>query len=223
MRYPSLGMLGRCSRRGSRSLLPAGLNLRHPWRRTASIPGVVLLGLALLLAVRADAANFGVKNAKVVLDQRVLLINVRFDLPINARIEEALSNGIPIDLLIEVNLAKHRWWWRNKVITDHVLRRRILFHALSRQYLVSGLHARDSSESFGSLSQALAHAGALDELTIPLGSKKEIEADGRYLLVLRARLDIEALPMLMRPLAYATPSWRLNTGWTEWPVQRAQP
>ncbi|MEK7304343.1 MAG: DUF4390 domain-containing protein [Pseudomonadota bacterium] len=207
MRYPSLGMLGHCSRRGS----------------TSSIPGVVLLGLALLLAVRADAANFGVKNAKVVLDQRVLLINVRFDLPINARIEEALSNGIPIDVVIDANIVKHRWWWRNRPITDHTLRRRIQFHALSRQYLVSGLQARDPSESFGSLSQALAHAGTLDKFTIQLTAKKEIEAGARYLLLLRARLDIEALPMLMRPLAYATPSWRLNTGWTEWPVQRAQP
>jgi hypothetical protein len=40
---------------------------------------------------------------------------------------------------------------------------------------------------------------------------------------LRARLDIEALPMLMRPLAYTLPSWRLSTGWTEWPIQRNRP
>jgi hypothetical protein len=183
----------------------------------------MLLGLALLMAARADAADFSVKSAQPFLEQRVLHVNARLDLPLNPKIEEALGKGIPIDLLIEVNLAKYRWWWRNKVITDHVRHRRIQFHALSRQYLVSGLNAREPSESFGSLSQALTHAGALDELTIALGSRKEIETDGRYLLVLRARLDIEALPMLMRPLAYATPSWRLNTGWTEWPIQHGQP
>jgi len=185
--------------------------------------GMVLLGLALLLTTRADAANFGVKNATVVLDQRALLVNARFDLPINARIEEALSKGIPIDVVIDVNMVKHRWWWRNRLITDHALRRRIQFHALSRQYLVSGLHAHEPSESFGSLTQALSYAGTLDDFTILLPAKKDIETDARYLLQLRARLDIEALPMLMRPLAYATPSWRLNTGWTEWPVQRTQP
>jgi hypothetical protein len=185
--------------------------------------GMVLLGLALLFAAHTDAANFGIKNAKVVLDQRVLLVNARFDLPISPRIEEALSKGIAIDVVIDVNMVKHRWWWRNRLVTDHTLRRRIQFHALSRQYLVSGLHARGPSESFGSLTQALAHAGTLDEFAIPLTPKKEIEADARYLLLLRARLDIEALPMLMRPLAYATPSWRLNTGWTEWPIERAQP
>jgi Domain of unknown function (DUF4390) len=185
--------------------------------------GVILLGLALLLAARTDAANFSVKSAQPFLDQRVLHVNARLDLPLNPRIEEALSKGIPIDVLIEVNLVKHRWWWRNRAVTDLVLRRRIQFHALSRQYLVSGLHGHDPSESFGSLSQALAHAGTFDEFTIPLTAKKEIEAGGRYLLLLRARLDIEALPMLMRPLAYATPSWRLNTGWTEWPIQHGHP
>jgi hypothetical protein len=185
--------------------------------------GIALLGLVLLLAARVDAANFDIKNATVVLDQRTLRINAHFELPINARIEEALSKGISIDIVIDVNMVKHRWWWRNRLITDHSLRHRIQFHALSRQYLVSGLRAGDPSESFGSLSQALVHAGTLDNFTIPLTPKKEIEADARYLLQLRARLDIEALPMLMRPLAYATPSWRLNTGWTEWPVQRAQP
>ena len=42
---------------------------------------------------------------------------------------------------------------------------------------------------------------------------------GRHLLAVRAYLNIEALPALMRPLAYATPSWYLGTGWSEWPVQ----
>jgi len=186
-------------------------------------PGVVLLGLVLLFATGADAANFGVKSAQAYLEDRWLHVNARFDLPVNPRIEEALSKGIPIDVVIDVNMVKHRWWWWNRVITDHSLRRHIQFHALSRQYLVSGLHARDPSLSFSSLTQALAHAGTLDELKIFLAPKKGIEADVRYLLQLRARLDIEALPMLMRPLAYATPSWRRNTGWTEWPIEPVQP
>lgn len=183
----------------------------------------VLLALALLPAPRADAANFSVKSAQAHLNDRVLHVNARLDLPVNPRIEEALGKGIPIDVVIEVSMAKHRWWWRNRVITDTVLRRRIQFHALSRQYLVSGLREHDPSESFGSLSQALSHVGTLDEFTILLTPKKEVETDGRYLLMLRAHLDIEALPMLMRPLAYATPSWRRNTGWTGWPIGRVPP
>lgn len=185
--------------------------------------GIVLLGLALLFAAPADADNFTVKSAQARLDDRLLHVSAHFDLPVNPRIEEALSKGIPIDVVIDVNMVKHRWWWRNRLITDHDLRRRIQFHALSRQYLVSDLRAHDQPISFNTLTQALTYAGTLDDFMLILTPKKEIEAGARYLLELRARLDIETLPMLMRPLAYATPSWRRNTGWTEWPIEFVQP
>ena len=184
---------------------------------------VLLLAPMLLLTPDAGAADFKVKNAQPFLNDRNLHVNARLDLPLNARTEEALSKGIPIDVVIEINMVKHRRWWRNRVVTDTVLRRRIQFHALSRQYRVSALNDRQPAESFGSLSMALAYVGALEEFVIPLTAKKEIEPGARYLLQLRARLDIEALPMLMRPLAYSMPSWRLSTGWTEWPIENDRP
>ena len=183
----------------------------------------VLLGPALLLTPCSEAADFSVKSAQPFLSERNLHVNVRLDLPLNARTEEALSKGIPIDVVIEINMLKQRRWWRDRLVTDMVVRRRIQFHALSRKYRVSGLNRHEPAESFGSLSQALAHAGALDAFIMPLTAKKEIEPDARYLLQLRARLDIEALPMLMRPLAYTMPSWRLSTGWTEWPIEHDRP
>jgi hypothetical protein len=176
-----------------------------------------LAGLLTLLAVGAGA-QFEVKQAEPVLRDRVLHVNSRLDLNVNPKIEEALNKGIPIDVAIEIRLVRHRWWWRNVVITDWTLVRRLQFHALSRQYLVSSQHGEQPTESFGSLAQALAYLGDLRDFTIVLTAKKELRPDARHLLVLRARLDIEALPVIMRPLAYVTPSWRLNTGWTEWPV-----
>jgi len=180
---------------------------------------VVTLSLALTLAAAGAAAQFDVKQAEPVLRDRVLYVNTRLDLALNRRTEEALSKGIPIDITIDIKLVRYRWWWTNIVITDVTLNRRLQFHALSRQYLVSSRGGDEPAESFGSLTQALAYLGDLSGFTIPLTAKKELLPDARHLLVLRARLDIEALPVVMRPLAYATPSWRLSTGWTEWPVQ----
>lgn len=180
---------------------------------------LLLAVLTLLPGTRGAAADFTLTRAEPSLNQRALHINARFDLQLKPPTEAALNKGIPLDLIFEVNLVKTRWWWRNKVITDWVLRRRIQFHALSRQYLVSGLTEYDNSESFASLPQALKHLGALDHLVLPLTAKKQIEDNARYLLQLRARLDIESLPTLMRPIAYATPAWRLNSGWSEWPIQ----
>jgi hypothetical protein len=180
---------------------------------------VVMLSLALTLAATGVAAQFEVKQAEPVLRDRVLHVNTRLDLTLNRRTEEALNKGIPIDIAIDIKLVRYRWWWSNVVITDVALSRRLQFHALSRQYLVSSRRDGEPIESFGTLAQALAHLGDLSAFTIPLTAKKELLPDARHLMVLRARLDIEALPVVMRPLAYTTPSWRLSTGWTEWPVQ----
>lgn len=178
------------------------------------------LSLAMVLALLSGgvAAQFKVKEAQPVLRDRTLHVNTQLDLNVNPKIEEALSKGIQIDVVIEIRLVRHRWWWRNVVITDWTLVRRLQFHALSRQYLVSSQNGEQPTESFGSLAQALAYLGDLSEFDIALTAKKQLRPDARHLLALRARLDIEALPVIMRPLAYVTPSWHLNTGWTAWPL-----
>jgi hypothetical protein len=181
---------------------------------------VLVIGAALALAAGGAAARFEIKQSEPIIRDRVLHVNTRLDLSLNSSIDEALSKGIPIDVAIDVKLVRYRWWWTNELITDVTLNRRLQFHALSRQYLVSSLRGDEPAESFGTLDQALAHLGDLSEFSIILTPKKDIRPKARYLLVLRARLDIEALPVVMRPLAYATPAWRQNTGWTEWPVQK---
>ncbi len=166
-------------------------------------------------AIRAD---FGIEYAEPTVQNRVIHVNTRFNLSLNPRTEEALTKGIPIDVIFDIRLVRHRWWWANHDITDISLRRSIWFHALSRRYLVSGLNERNSAESFATLPRALAHLGNFENFTMTIAPKKYIDPGARHLLQMRARLDIEALPTLMRPLAYATPSWRLNTGWKEWIV-----
>jgi len=183
---------------------------------------VVAFGLILTSPVNAD---FQVQSAAPELrrdakGQRELAMNTRLQLTLNPATEEALLNGIPLEIAIEVRVIRHRWWWTNKVITDWTLRRRVSFHALSRQYVVSGITLFQPAESFGTLELALAHAGNFSRLDVPISSKKVIAPDERHSLEIRARLDIEALPTVLRPLAYASPSWRLNSGWTTWPLRQ---
>jgi phage gp46-like protein len=181
--------------------------------------GALGLVLALTLTGTSAHADFAVKNAAPRLEGRVLHLETRFDLNLNPKTEEALHKGIPLDLVVDFQLLRKRWWWTDRVITDLQLRRRLQFHALSRQYMVVEPRPSGLAESFASLDQALAYLGDFSELRIPLTAKKEVLPDTHYVVAARAYLNIEALPALMRPLAYATPSWYLGTGWTEWPVQ----
>lgn len=180
--------------------------------------GSLLLVGVLAASLGSASAQFEIKDGAPVLRDRVIHVNTQLALSLNSKIEEALNKGIPIDIVIDIKLLRKRWWWRDVLITDWTLSRRLQFHALSRQYLVTTLQDDRSTESFSSLTQALDWLGDVRDLRITLTAKKELLPDARHLLALRARLDIEALPVIMRPLAYATPSWRLNTGWLEWPV-----
>jgi hypothetical protein len=47
-----------------------------------------------------------------------------------------------------------------------------------------------------------------------------LDSDAAYRGRLRARLDIEALPSPLRPLAYVSPSWHSTGEWYEWPLPR---
>jgi hypothetical protein len=178
------------------------------------------LGLALALGLAATSvqADFAVKSAAPRLHNRVVHVDTRFEFNLNPKTEEALHKGIPLEVVFDFRLVRARWWWTDRVITDLQLRRRLQFHALSRQYMVLDARPGGEAESFGTLDQALAYLGDFSDFRIALTSRKQILPEATHLLEARAYLNIEALPALMRPLAYATPSWYLGTGWTEWPV-----
>ena len=65
---------------------------------------------------------------------------------------------------------------------------------------------------------------ALTQLIESYVSKKSqpipdaLAAQGEYLVRMRAHLDIETLPAPLRPVAYTSPSWHLNSGWTTWTI-----
>ncbi|MBI5612416.1 MAG: DUF4390 domain-containing protein [Gammaproteobacteria bacterium] len=180
-----------------------------------------LLGLLLTLSAATAHADFLVQDVQAQFTEEALLLDTRIELALTPKTEEALAKGIPLDVNIEVQLIRRRTLMWDKRVADWVLRRRIQYHALSNQYLVSGLHPDVYDlASFDSLASALRHIGTLQEASLPLGKKKNISNDGDYSLEVRVFLDLEALPSVLRPVAYTSPSWHLNSGWTTWIVQR---
>lgn len=178
------------------------------------------LALAGWLALHAAlaAADFRAVEVSARVDKQELAVSGTLELVLTSKVKEALDKGIP--LVVSIGLALYR---RSPVLWDRrvqgwVVQRRISYHALSRQYLVSG-HRPDSQtmESFTSLQTALINMGAL-EVRLPL--QAELHSGTDYYLRLRAHLDLEALPAPLRPVAYTSLGWHLDSGWTEWNVQR---
>ena len=189
-------------------------------RQTLGLAGL-LTCVVFAIITRGAWADFVVREVDARFVDDALTITTALDMNLSARSEEALNKGIPLDVVIDLALLEDRRLLWDRVVTDRTLHRRIQFHALSGQYLVSSADVdADEFARFPTAQAALTYAGALNELDIRLPKKKDIDPGRRYWLRLRVQLDIETLPSPLRPLAYVTPAWHHNTGWIRREVQR---
>ena len=186
---------------------------RTNWRRLAAL----LLGLAVF---GRAAADFKVADVQPKFAEQSLVLSGNIDLGLSSQVEEALSKGIPLEVVIEVRLYQYRRFLWDKQVAAWTLHRSIQYHALSGQYLVSaGDPDAETRESLLTQQEALKSLGSLNDLRLTLAN--HVPADNNYYSVdVRASLDIEALPTPLRPVAYTSFAWHLNSGWTTWKVAR---
>jgi len=182
---------------------------RTPWP-------LILALLAMLLAPAASAARkFKVEEVHTKLEEGTYLLDARIDYRFSQVALEALDNGVP--LTIEVHLQVRRldaWIWEDSVV-DIQLRYAIRFRPLSEQYEVYRLPG-DTGRSFVSREAAIAALGEIQDL--PLVDADQLEAGERYEVQIKVELDIEELPLPLRPIAYLSPSWKLASPWSKWPL-----
>lgn len=186
-----------------------------------------LLLLVTLLCSSVVIAGFSVKQMDVLLRNTGLELSGQLDLELSRKTEEALSKGIPLEVIFELNLFRERAFIWDERLSSWQFQRKILFHALSNQYLITTRlpGSEPAQESFPSLQEALTSMGSFQSLELKLddsgaNSDTGFNTDGPLYMDIRARLDIEALPTPLRPVAYTSRSWRLNSGWSSWSVKR---
>lgn len=179
----------------------------------------LLVAVSMLISV-ATLADFSVSELHAELSQGKLTISGALDLTLSEKVEEAVAKGIPLYIDFEFRLKRQRKLLWNEQIQSWTLRRQIRYHALSGQYFVNDPALRDQKpENFTSLLQALRHMGTLNEILFDVASL-EAHLDARYVLDTRVSLDIESLPAPLRPVAYTSLDWHLNSGWSTWNVKR---
>lgn len=187
------------------------VSVKTDWR------GWAMALLAMTLCGDA-AAEFKVADIQPKLAGQALVLDGQLDLGLSPKVEEAVAKGIPLEIIIDVRLyQQRRYLWDSKIAT-WTLNRRIQYHALSGQYLVSaGSAESETRESLLTQQEALKQLGSLNEIKLALA---EAPSGDGYSVDLRVSLDIEALPAPLRPVAYTSFDWHLNSGWSSWKVAR---
>ncbi len=162
------------------------------------------------------ASGFVVANAATRLQEQIYLLDVQVDYGFSEAALEALDNGVPLTLEMRVQVRrKGAWIWESNLVERRRLYT-IRYQPLPELYQVAGLQ-EGTKQSFATRAAALVALGEVRDL--PLLNKSRLEADESYLVRVKVSLDVEALPLPLRPVAYLKPSWDLSSGWSRWPLE----
>jgi len=189
--------------------------MRTPRARTALL---LLLPLWLLLvALPAAAANgFRVERVETRIQGERVLLDAFVAYRFSAVALEALENGVPLTVDVHIQVRRADAWVWEESLVDMRLRAQIRYRPLSERYVVSPLPAT-GGRSYVTRDAAIAALGEIGDLD--LITRDRLTPGERYEIHLRASLDIEELPLPLRPIAYLRPAWKLSSGWTKWPLE----
>lgn len=168
----------------------------------------LLAAFAFTAALAAHADDIEVRDARLARVDDGLVLDADFSLALNARLQEAVRNGVPLYFVVDFELTRPRWWWFDEKTVSRHLQLRLAYHALSRQYrLSSGL----LQQSFGTLQEAL---GVLEHVRNWVVAERGVRlADADYDAALRMRLDTTLLPKPFQINALTSGDWNLESPW----------
>jgi len=171
--------------------------------------------LVLLLGpVRAE--GFVIHSVETRLVNKVYLMNASIDYQFSEVALDALQNGVPLIVLLDIEVEQKRKWWFNKTIAELQQGYLLLYHALTEKYIINNLNS-GAQENYDSLRSALDSLNKIKDL--PIIDANLIKKGESYDVQLQTYLDLEALPAPMRPIAYISSQWRLESDWYRWPLQ----
>ena len=182
------------------------------------ILSVVLLCLLVsgIFASKTHAEGFRILAAETKLKKHVIHLDANMDLKFSDDALEALRSGVPLIVLINIEVQKDRNWWWDKTIAELEQGYLLLYHALSEKYIIHNLNS-GAQQNFVSLNTALYYLSNIREF--PLIDKNLLEEGDDYYVRMRTYLDIESLPAPMRPIAYISSQWQLESDWFSWPLK----
>lgn len=173
-------------------------------------------GLLLLMACQSFivlAEDFEIPQLSARLLDGIYSMDADIDYRFSEQALEALHNGVPLTLEVHVQLRRAGAWVWEKDLFELRLRYQFRYHALAELYQVIDLQS-GTEQDFVTRSAALSALGKIRGVS--LIEQEQLEPEQSYALSVQTALDIEALPLPLRPLAYLTPAWSLSSETKTW-------
>lgn len=171
-----------------------------------------LLLLCAALPLWAASLSFSQVTITLGEDNRIFL-DAQIAYELNAAATEALENGVPLTFITHVQMrAVDAWVWE-KDVAEYRLRSVLRYRPLSGLYEVRSVSSADK-QVFATRASALRYMGRIRDMAIV--ERARLDASKEYLVRLESYLDVEALPLPMRPQAYLSSDWDIEAEPWEW-------
>ena len=172
----------------------------------------LLLGFWLTVAGGALASDKStVSQAAIRATPQGYVLDGEVNIVLNPTLEDALSRGINLYFLLELELTRPRDWWFDETIAEPVRKLRIYYHLLLRRYVVETGYTTRTAATLG---EALAMLGRVDGWQVL--ERGTLKTGQRYDARMRLRLDTSQLPKPLSIGAVSGDKWELVTPWYDW-------
>lgn len=168
-------------------------------------------------ALGDDDGRVKVRNAYAELRDGVFYLNARLDYRLGDDATEALRSGVPLDLVLEINVEQRRRYIWDPNVASLRQEYQLSYHALSERYIVRNVNSGEQT-SFANLEAALLDLGRVRDL--PIIDESLLDERDRYVVSLRAIVDIRELSGPLSILRFFWNDWRIVSDWYQWPLQK---
>ena len=178
----------------------------------------VMAGGLLVARMAYAEGNIQIKAVTIEAAEEGYEFNADFEIALNSKLEYALERGIVLYFVTELNLMSSRWYWLDERVGHSRVREGLSYYPLTRQYRLT---RGTLSQNFSTLRGALQALGRVRDR--PISALSELKPDTDYMVELRMRLDISALPKPFQVETLGSKEWDLSTGILYWNTKLPTP
>ena len=190
-----------------------------------SLPGRALLVILAVLALSTGLAQesieregyFEVRSASTRPINGVHTLDARLQLVLSSEALAALASGVTLSIELQMQVIRVRRFLIDDVEAELAIRYQLQYRPLSQRYIVRNLNS-GNQDSFATLYSALNNLGRIQGL--PVIDDALLSADRPYRLRLRAMLNTQEYPLILRMLFFWRGQWQLQSEWFEWSFER---
>jgi hypothetical protein len=186
------------------------------------VRGIVLASVvACLPATLAEnawaeaAPQLGVRTAYVQLVEGVYLLNARLQLPLSNKVRAALVDGVPLTLVLELEVSRARHYWLDEGVASLRQEYQLQYQAVSDRYVVRSLNSGELS-SYPDLDTAIDQLARISSL--PVLDEALINRGSRHEFSLRVTLNLGDMPETLRVLMFWVDDYHRVSEWYTWPL-----